>query len=257
MNKLERICKVKRQQLQKIKKNNCYKDFKKTKLRGFLSNLKKIDNAKFPIIAEIKKKSPSRGILCKNFDPIKIAQMYQKAGVKCLSILTEEKFFGGDINFIPLIKKKVSLPVLRKDFIIDEWQVYESYHYGADCILLIFAILSDKEIISFYKIAKKLGMDVICEVHDDIELNRAIDLKVECIGINNRNLKTLEINLENFQSLVKKIPENIFKICESGIKKNSDLNFLSLQGAQAFLIGETLMKSEDIYKTTLEMINKR
>ena len=114
MNKLERICKVKRQQLQKLKKDNCYKDLKKTKLRGFLSNLKKIDNAKFPVIAEIKKRSPSRGILCKNFDPIKIAQMYQKAGVKCLSVLTEEEFFGGDINFIPLIKKKSFITSFKK-----------------------------------------------------------------------------------------------------------------------------------------------
>ena len=257
MNKLEKICEVKRQQLQKIKNINKYKNLEKIKLRGFLSNLKKVDSNKFPIIAEIKKKSPSKGILCKNFDPLSIAKTYEKAGAKCLSILTEEKFFGGDINFIPLIKEKVSLPVLRKDFIIDEWQIYESYYYGADCILLILAILNDKQVTLFYNIAKKMGMDVICEVHDDIELKRAIKLEVECIGINNRNLKTLEINIENFQSLVKKIPKNIFKICESGIKKKSDLHFLSLIGAQAFLIGETLMKSENIYDKTLEMVNKR
>ena len=179
MNKLEKICEVKRQQLLKTKKINKYKNLEKVKLRGFLSNLKKIDNNKFPIIAEIKQKSPSKGILCKKFDPLEIAQKYEKAGVKCLSILTEEEFFGGDINFIPLIKEKVSLPVLRKDFIIDEWQIYESYFFGADCILLILAILKDKEAKRLYDISKELNLDVIVEVHDEVELKRAVNLNVE------------------------------------------------------------------------------
>ena len=155
-----------------------------------------------------------------------------------------------------MIKNEVDLPILRKDFIIDEFQIYESHHYKADCILLIFSILTNTQILKFYNLAKSLGMDVICEIHNETELKRAIELNVECIGINNRNLKTLEVNVENFTKMAKKIPESIFKICESGITHNNQLFTLSKYGADAFLIGENLMKSKNIYKTTLEMIKK-
>ncbi len=257
MNKLYEICKIKKQTIDKLKKKNDYKTIKKKKLRGFLSSLKKNDNNNFNLIAEIKKASPSQGILCDKFDPIYIARKYELAGAKCLSILTEEKFFLGNINLIPLIKKKVSIPVLRKDFIIDEWQIYESFHFGADCILLILAILNDQQVALFYKLAKNLGMDVICEVHDEKELTRAIKLKVECIGINNRNLKTLKVSLENFKKYSRMIPSDIFKICESGIKNNENMKELSLFGADAFLVGESLMRSNDILKATKNLITKK
>ena len=132
-------------------------------------------------------------MICKKFDPVKIAIDYEKAGAKCLSVLTEKNYFGGNINYISQIKKSVDIPILRKDFIIDEWQILESFYAGADCVLLILAILNDSQLKKFYNLSKKFGMDVICEVHDEQELLRAKKLKVNCIGINNRNLKTLSI----------------------------------------------------------------
>ena len=257
MNKLNEICKIKKKNIEELKKRNDYTKIKSKKLRGFFSSLKKNDNNNFNLIAELKKASPSQGILCNKFDPVNIAEKYETAGAKCLSILTEEKFFLGNINLIPLIKEKVSIPVLRKDFIIDEWQIYESFHFEADCILLILAILNDEQIFSFYKLAKNLGMDVICEIHDEEELKRAIKLKVECIGVNNRNLKTLKVSLENFKKYSRMIPSDIIKICESGIKNNKNMRELSLFGADAFLVGESLMRSNDILKATKNLIKKK
>ena len=222
----------------------------------FLLNLKKKSKESFNLIAEIKKSSPSKGLICKDFDPIEIAKKYEKAGARCLSILTEKKFFHGDINFLREVKKEVKLPILRKDFILDEWQIYESHFYGADCILLILAILDDKRMSKFYKLAKKIGLDVICEIHNIKELNRAINLKVDCIGINNRNLQTLQIDINNFKKLSNKVPKNIIKICESGLNNNHQLKEFSNYGADAFLIGEFLMKSNNIYNTTVDLIKK-
>ena len=187
---------------------------------------------------------------------LKIAKSYESAGAKCISILTEKNYFGGDITYIKKVKKVSSLPILRKDFIIDEWQIYESFYSGADCILLILAILNDRNFLKFYKIAKDLGLDVICEVHDQDELSRVLKINVECIGINNRNLKTLEINSETFNLLSKSIPKDIIKICESGINDSLQLNYYSKNGADAFLIGEFLMKSPDILEETRKLIKK-
>ncbi len=257
MNKLEKICQYKIDEIKKLKKENDFKKkFKKKKIRKFLLNLKKKSKESFNLIAEIKKSSPSKGLICKDFDPIEIAKKYEKAGARCLSILTEKKFFHGDINFLREVKKEVKLPILRKDFILDEWQIYESHFYGADCILLILAILDDKRMSKFYKLAKKIGLDVICEIHNIKELNRAINLKVDCIGINNRNLQTLQIDINNFKKLSNKVPKNIIKICESGLNNNHQLKEFSNYGADAFLIGEFLMKSNNIYNTTVDLIKK-
>jgi len=257
MNILEKICEIKFEEVKKLKKKNSFDNSMKPIKSFFLEKLKKKNNSNFNIIAEVKKKSPSKGLLCNDFDPVKISKAYQKAGVDCLSILTDKKFFGGEISYISKIKKKVNLPILRKDFIIDEFQIYESHFFKVDCILLIFSILTDKQISNFYNLAKSLGMDVICEIHDESELKRAIRLDVECIGINNRNLKTLEVDIKNFIELSQQIPKNVFKICESGISNNSQLFELTKYGADAFLIGENLMKSENIYEATIEMIKKR
>ena len=256
MNILDKICETKIEEIKKLKKEKSFDGSIKPIKSFFLEKLKKKNNSKFNVITELKKKSPSKGLLREDFDPVKISKLYQKAGADCLSVLTDKIYFGGDINYIQMIKKEVDLPILRKDFIIDEFQVYESHYYEADCILLIFAILTNTQISRFYRLAKSLGMDVICEIHNEMELKRAIELDVECIGINNRNLKTLEVNIENFTKMSKKIPEGIFKICESGITHNTQLFTLSKFGADAFLIGENLMKSQDIYKTTFEMIKK-
>ena len=256
MNILKSICSKKLEEVNFLKKKVTFDKNKKIKCRGFLNHLIKEDEKIYNIIAEIKRSSPSRGIIRKNFNLLKVSNSYEQAGVKCISILTEKNYFGGDISYIEKVKENSSIPLLRKDFILDEWQIYESFYSGADCILLILAILDDKKFVTFYNIAKELGMDVICEVHDYEELSRALKINVECIGINNRNLKTLKINLETFNVLSKSIPEEIIKICESGINSNAQLNYFSNNGADAFLIGESLMKSSNIKKKTRDLIKK-
>ena len=255
MNILDKICKLKYEEINFLKKR--FKPLKqKIKTRGFLKSLVIQDDSNFNLIAEIKKSSPSKGLICKKFDPIKIAIDYEKAGAKCLSVLTEKNYFGGNINYISQIKKSVNIPILRKDFIIDEWQIYESYYAGADCILLILAILNDKQLKNFYNLSNKLEMDVICEVHDEEELLRAIKLEVNCIGVNNRNLKTLNIDKNTFHLLSSKIPQKTIKICESGLTCNDDLKKFTKSGADAFLIGESLMRSNNIYEETQKIIKR-
>jgi indole-3-glycerol phosphate synthase len=255
MNILEKICQLKHKEINLLKKK--FKPSQqKLKTRGFLKSILVKDDNNFNLIAEIKKSSPSKGLICKKFDPIQIAIDYEKAGAKCLSVLTEKNYFGGNINYISQIKKSVNIPILRKDFIIDEWQIIESYHAGADCILLILAILSDLQVKVFYNLSNKLGMDVICEVHNEEELKRAVKLEVNCIGINNRNLKTLNVDKNTFHLLSSKIPSKTIKICESGLTCNDDLKKFTKSGANAFLIGETLMKSYNIYEETKKIIKK-
>ena len=255
MNILDKICQLKQKEINLLKKE--FKPLKqKIQTRGFLKSLLIKNDCKFNLIAEIKKSSPSKGLICKKFDPIKIAIDYEKAGAKCLSVLTEKNYFGGNINYISQIKKFVKIPILRKDFIIDEWQIIESYQAGADCILLILAILNDLQLKKFYNLSNKLGMDVICEVHNEEELLRAIKLKVNCIGVNNRNLKTLSVDKSTFHLLSSKIPDKTIKICESGLTCNNDLKKFTNSGADAFLIGETLMKSNNIYEETKKIIKK-
>ncbi len=257
MNILQEICKKKIYEINKLKTTINYKNkIEISERRGFLKKLTEVDKNKFNLIAEIKKSSPSKGEICKKFNLNKIAIDYAKAGASCLSILTEKNYFQGDINYISRVKKIIDIPILRKDFILDEWQIYESYFFGADCILLILAILEDKKAKRFYEISKKLNLDVIVEVHDEIELKRAINLNVECIGINNRNLKTLKIDLDTFKRLSKKIPKGIIKICESGLKTNKQLRNFTNMGADGFLIGEYLMASENLMKKTIEIIKK-
>ena len=257
MNILQEICKKKIYEINKLKNSINYKNkIVISKRRNFLKKLTKEDNDKFNLIAEIKKSSPSKGEICKKFNLNQIAQDYEKAGASCLSILTEKNYFQGDINYISRVKKIIDIPILRKDFILDEWQIYESYFFGADCVLLILAILEDEEAKRFYEISKELNLDVIVEVHDETELKRAINLNVECIGINNRNLKTLKIDLDTFKKLSKKIPKGVIKICESGLKSNKQLrNFVNM-GADGFLIGEYLMASSNLKKKTIEIIKK-
>ena len=257
MNILQEICKKKVHEINKLKTAINYKNkIAISERRNFLKRLLKEDNNRFNLIAEIKKSSPSKGEICKKFDLNQIAQDYENAGASCLSILTEKNYFHGDINYISQAKKIIDIPILRKDFILDEWQIYESYFFGADCILLILAILEDKDAKRFYEISKELNLDVIVEVHDELELKRAIDLKVDCIGINNRNLKTLEIDLDTFKRLSKNIPKGIIKICESGLKSNKQLRDFTNMGADGFLIGEYLMSSENLKKKTIDIIKK-
>lgn len=195
------------------------------------------------VIAEIKKASPSAGIIDQDFNPVKKAKEYEEMGATALSILTEEHFFMGSDKYLEDVKRISKLPILRKDFIISEYQIYESKLIGADCILLIASILDDDRLLSYSKLATELNLDFIIEVHDQEELDRAIVIKDSIIGVNNRNLKTFEVDINNSISLRKNFEgDNIF-ISESGIKSSEDIKNLMANDISAFLIGESLMKN--------------
>ena len=200
-------------------------------------------NVKPAVIAEIKKASPSAGIIDQDFNPVKKAKEYEEMGATALSILTEEHFFMGSDKYLEDVKRISKLPILRKDFIISEYQIYESKLIGADCILLIASILDDDRLLSYSKLATELNLDFIIEVHDQEELDRAIVIKDSIIGVNNRNLKTFEVDINNSISLRKNFEgDNIF-ISESGIKSSEDIKNLMANDISAFLIGESLMKN--------------
>ena len=225
-------------------------EFPLEKIKSSLENLK-LPRGKFKdnisskdeaIIAEIKKASPSAGIIKEDFDPIKIAMEYESFGASALSILTEEDFFMGSIEYLKDVKKITSLPILRKDFMIDEYQIYESKLIGADCILLIASILTDQQIEDFIAIAKKLELDYLIEVHDENELKRVDRFEDALIGVNNRNLETFEVDLNNSVRLRNSFRQNNIFIAESGIKSREDMNYLKMNKIKVFLIGESLMR---------------
>lgn len=195
------------------------------------------------IIAEIKKASPSVGVISENFNPVDIAREYERGGATALSILTDEKFFQGKLEYVKDVRQQVNLPVLRKDFIISELQVYETVICGADAILLIVAALEDDLLERLYDLSKLMQLDVLVEVHNMEEVDRALDLGADMIGINNRNLKTFEVSLDTTVDLAPEIPPDCLAITESGIKTSADITFCKLQGIDCFLIGETLMRS--------------
>tara|TARA_B100001113_G_scaffold235146_1_gene193303 strand:+ start:1828 stop:2574 length:747 start_codon:yes stop_codon:yes gene_type:complete len=205
----------------------------------FKDNISNKDEA---IIAEIKKASPSAGVISEDFDPIKKAIEYEAFGASALSILTEEDFFMGSVGYLKDVKKITNLPILRKDFIIDEYQIYESKLIGADCILLIASILSDQQIEDFVNIAQKLQLDYLIEVHDEDELHRVEHFQDALIGINNRNLKTFEVDLDNSVRLRNAFKQKNIFIAESGIKSREDIDYLKLNNIKVFLIGESLMR---------------
>ena len=196
------------------------------------------------IIAEIKKASPSAGIISEDFDPIKKAKEYEDFGASALSILTEEDFFQGSSQYLQDIKAITSLPILRKDFMIDEYQIYEAKLIGADCILLIASVLNDNEIQSFVDLAESLELDYLIEVHDLNELERVKNFSNAMIGVNNRNLKTFDVDLNNSINLKNAFNSNNLFIAESGIKSQDDIDTLKAHDIHVFLIGESLMKGD-------------
>ena len=216
-------------------------DFENLKETNFKKSLQ---NKAEAIIAEIKKASPSAGIISDNFNPVLKSKEYESFGASALSILTEEDYFLGNIEYIKDVKAITSLPILRKDFIVDEYQIYESKLIGADCILLIASILNDEELKNFSEIAERLKLDYIIEVHDEEELQRVKHFSNAIIGVNNRNLKTFDVDINNSVELKKIFEgENIF-IAESGIKSKKDIEYLQQHNINVFLIGESLMKGD-------------
>ena len=220
-------------------------DFENLKETNFKKSLQ---NKAEAIIAEIKKASPSAGIISENFDPVLKSKEYESFGASALSILTEEDYFLGNIQYLMDVKAITSLPILRKDFIVDEYQIYESKLIGADCILLIASILNDEELKNFSEIAERLKLDYIIEVHDEEELQRVKHFSNAIIGVNNRNLKTFDVDINNSVELKKIFEgENIF-IAESGIKSKKHIEYLQQHNINVFLIGESLMKG-DFFET--------
>ena len=206
---------------------------------SFKDSLKDKDEA---IIAEIKKASPSAGIIAPDFNPIQKAKDYEAFGAAALSILTEEDFFLGSIEYLKEVKAITSLPILRKDFMVDEYQIYEAKLMGADCILLIASILSDAQITAFVTLAEELELDYLIEVHDEAELSRVEHFKDAMIGVNNRDLKTFTVDLDNSVRLKHKFEHSNIFIAESGIKNQDDIDYLKSHQIHAFLIGESLMR---------------
>ncbi|MBU0728432.1 MAG: indole-3-glycerol phosphate synthase TrpC [Proteobacteria bacterium] len=197
------------------------------------------------LIAEAKKASPSKGVICADFDPAEIARQYKLAGAQAMSVLTDENFFQGSLDYIPLVRSVVDLPVLRKDFIIHESQIVQARQYGADAILLIAAILDQYQMRDYLEFARELSLDVLVEVHDEHEAEMALAAGSDFIGINNRNLREFTVDLNTTFQVMREIPATIPVVSESGIRSNEDVRKLAEAGVAAVLVGETLMKSAD------------
>ena len=214
--------------------------------RSFVDAIKKrIHGKQAAIIAEIKKASPSKGVIREDFDPISIAQSYERSGATCLSVLTDVHFFQGSDEYLELVKASSSLPVLRKDFIVEAYQVYEARAIGADCVLLIASILDIEKLHEFYDLAVSLGLDVLVEVHNKEELDKALTLSPAMIGVNNRNLKTFEVDLNTTLDLLSQMPEEVVVITESGIGKRTDVEQMLSNDVYGFLVGEAFMREPD------------
>lgn len=222
--------------------------------RSFLAPSK--DTSKTQIIAEIKKASPSAGIIRSEFDPIEIAQSYYTGGAAAISVLTEEDFFQGSIHYLRQVKEAIPLPVLRKDFVIHPYQVYESKYYGADALLLIATILRAEELKDLVALCLDIGLEPLVEVHSQPDLDKALATKATLIGINNRDLSTMKTDLSNTQELLESIPPTKIIISESGIKTREDIVRLESWGVKAFLIGEVLMRAEDIKGKLKELLGQ-
>jgi len=214
--------------------------------RGFVAALQaKIEAGQAGVIAEIKKASPSKGVLREDFHPEQIADSYERGGAACLSVLTDVDFFQGSDAYLQQARSACELPVIRKDFIIDPYQVYEARRIGADCILLIVACLEDRPLRELSDLAHRLGMDVLIEVHDAEELRRALQVDNRLIGINNRNLRTFEVSLDTTLRLLEYVPEDRLVVTESGIHAPADVQLMRSNGVHAFLVGEAFMRAAD------------
>jgi indole-3-glycerol phosphate synthase len=224
--------------------------------RGFINSLRtKYDMGKNPIIAEIKKHSPSKGYLNKDLDVAKMAKLYENSGAACISVLTDSKYFKGSLTDLEIAKESTSIPILRKDFILDEYQIIESKNVGADCILLIVACLEERKFNQLNNFSKELNLDVLVEVHNERELDIALNNECKLIGINNRNLKTFEVTIQTTLDLIKKFhTDDIFFVSESGIKNIDTIKSLRENNVNGFLIGESLITSKNPNEILKELV---
>jgi indole-3-glycerol phosphate synthase len=236
--------------------------------RDFMAALRQPPRGDLALIAEIKKASPTAGVICQDFDPVRIAKEYEAAGASGLSVLTDEKFFQGSLDYLRQIRVAVKLPLLRKDFIIDERQILEAIEWGADAILLIVAILSDEQLKKFHSLAIEAGLAVLVEVHDEAELERALKISAKLIGVNNRDLKTFKVDLTTTEKIAARVKSSAgalpaqgrrdarptLLVAESGIHTRADVERLKKCGANAILVGESLMRGGDIKSKIRELI---
>lgn len=256
---LARICAAKREHVATRKRQRPLAELERSlpphPPRGFVRALRQaVAAGGLGLIAEIKKASPSRGLIRADFDPAALARAYAEGGAVCLSVLTDEPFFQGSDAYLAAAREAVPLPALRKDFILDPYQVVEARAIGADCILLIMAALEDAQATELESAALELGMDVLVEVHDRAELDRAVRLRAELIGINNRNLKTLRVNLATTEELAPHVPPGRLLVAESGLATHDDLLRMRRAGASCFLVGERLMQEEDVAGATRRLL---
>ncbi len=254
MNKLDEICAVKRSEVAQRKIEGLAKWPSASPVRGFEQALRSTAQLGYALVAEIKKASPSKGLIRNDFDPPAHAQAYEAGGAACLSVLTDAPYFQGHEDYLVSARAACRLPVLRKDFMVDPWQVEEARAMGADAILIIVAALDDSAMAEIEAAALKVQMDVLIEVHDEAELDRALKLKSKLIGINNRNLKTFEVGLETTARLAKLVPHDVLLICESGISTHQDCQTMASHGVRSFLVGESLMRQADVETATRRLL---
>lgn len=256
---LDRICADKRRTVADRKSRVTLADLERRAARqsaprGFARALARAARDGYGLIAEIKKASPSAGLIRPDFDPPALARAYVDGGAACLSVLTDTPYFQGEDPFLDAVREAVSIPVLRKDFMVDPWQIAESRALGADCVLLIMACLDDGLAAEMEDSAKSFGMDVLIEVHDEAEFERALRLTSPLIGVNNRNLKTMKTDIATTERLAALLPSGRVLVAESGLKTPADLARMARAGARRFLIGESLMRQDDVTAATRTLL---
>lgn len=259
MNKLDEIIAYKKQEIEPLvplTKKLRASALMRNEFGGFRTALDKGPD-QLGVIAEVKKASPSAGIIDPNFDPVRQAKRYLDGGASCMSILTDEKYFQGHLSYLVQISKISSIPLLRKDFTVHECQIYEASVSGADAILLIVAALDDDQLRRLYDAARDIQLDILVEVHDLPEMERALDLGADLIGVNNRNLKTFTTDLATTEQLADEVPDNVILVSESGLKNSQDAQRALNAGANAILIGETLMRHDDPTRALEEYLTLR
>ena len=242
INFLDRILKTKRLEIERLKQQGLTVKHSQTHThRGFAAKIRQSD--KLAIVSEVKKASPSKGVIQPDFHPVETARTYETAGAACISVLTDEEYFMGSIKDLTAVRREVTIPVLRKDFIIDEVQIDEAYLAGADAILLICAAVHKERLIDLSGYARGLGLDVLVEVHSEHELSAALDAGASVIGVNNRDLTTFEVRLETSEQLIPMVPKDIPTLAESGIRSADDAARMAACGASGILVGESLMRA--------------